>query len=171
MWYLGDSDVCDLHAALHCAVVTTLSHAVICSYCKNMNVLMHVLLGKENLWKCQRKVFLLNFKVEYQFLNEDHQAGKVLYNICCYWTQEFITTAHHWTLSWACSTQFPSSHSVSRTSFLILCSHLRLGHQSVLLPKSGINNGKKFIKFLNFAHAFVNSVWKTSDVSDSMRWT
>jgi len=44
-------------------------------------------------------MFLLNFKVEYQFLNEDHQAGKVLYNICCYWTQEFITTAHRWTLS------------------------------------------------------------------------
>lgn len=91
---------------------------------------------------------------------------------CCapfvvYQTQEFtttiiiiITTAQQWTLSWVCSNQFLSSQSITQRCFLVLSPYIWLGLPSGLLPESGINIGKKVIKFWNFAHEFVNSVWK-----------
>jgi hypothetical protein len=77
--------------------------------------------GRRKLMKMPKSVFTENIKAVYVILKKYQQARKVFCTICCYGTPEFITiitTAHHRTLSSACSTQFPASQPISQRSFL-----------------------------------------------------
>jgi hypothetical protein len=79
--------------------------------------LIYILLGKECLPKCQKVCFAESLKAGYPCLKEYQQAGKVLCAIYFLSSRElitFITTTYHWTLSWACFTQFRSSQSIFR---------------------------------------------------------
>jgi hypothetical protein len=59
------------------------SVCVMCSLCKNVNILMCVQLGKENPYKCWKEsVFTENLKAEYLFISKDQHAGKVFSTIC-----------------------------------------------------------------------------------------
>jgi hypothetical protein len=103
--------------------VSTLSHMVVCGYCKNIKTVVYVLLGKEDLSKFRKMYFYWKCKTCISASKGRSTSGKsVLYHLLVNPRIHHHHNSSQLDPTWACSTQFLCPHNLhpKKSSYSIL---------------------------------------------------